>query len=163
MDEPALARRVFTDPRYCLAFGFGSGLVPVAPGTAGTVVGVLLYLPLSLLQPPAYATAVSAVFIVGVFLCDRVAGQLNQRDPSGIVLDEIVGIWIALFVLPPGWYWLLAGFLVFRVFDILKPWPVGLLDRRLQGGLGIMVDDVAAGLYTLLLIQAGSLLVGWMS
>lgn len=155
----ALARRVFTDPLYWLAFGFGSGLAPKAPGTAGSLVGLLLIYPLSYLSPLGYGMVILASLIAGVFICDRVASKLNQKDPGGIVLDEIVGVWIGLFLVPAGWYWLLSGFVVFRGFDILKPWPVNLLDSKLPGGLGIMMDDVAAGVYTLILLQGARLII----
>lgn len=159
ISDRSLARRVFTDPFYWVAFGFGSGLAPRAPGTAGTLVGVLLIYPLSYLGPLGYGMVVLSALAAGIFICDRVASKLAQKDPAGIVLDEIVGVWIGCFLVPPEWYWLLIGFVVFRAFDILKPWPVNVLDRRLSGGLGIMMDDVAAGLYTLVVLQGGKLIL----
>jgi len=92
-------------------------------------------------------------FILGIYVCDRAARKMNIKDPGAIVWDEFVGMWITLILLPEGWYFLIAGFLLFRLFDIAKPWPVNYLDRQIPGGLGIMVDDVAAGLYALASLQ----------
>lgn len=150
---PADARKVFSDPRYLLAYGFGSGLLPRMPGTFGTIAAVPFYLLLAQLHFAAYVVAVVLLFGLGVYVCDRVARELNQQDPGAIVFDEFVGLWIALFLLPTGWYWLLTGIVLFRIFDILKPWPVGWLDRNLKGGLGIMADDVAAGVYAFACLQ----------
>lgn len=147
------ARKVFSDPRYVLAYGFGSGLLPRMPGTFGTIAAVPFYLLLAQLNFAVYVGVVFLLFGLGVYVCDRVVKELNQQDPGAIVFDEFVGLWIALFLLPSGWYWLLIGIALFRFFDILKPWPVGWLDRNLKGGLGIMADDVAAGLYAFASVQ----------
>jgi phosphatidylglycerophosphatase A len=156
------AKRVFTHPSYFVAFGFGSGLSPKAPGTAGTVAAVPLYLLLAGLHPGVYAAVVFIAFVAGVAICDWVARDMAVKDPGAIVWDEFVGLWVALFMLPSGWHWLLFGFLLFRLFDILKPWPVSYFDRELAGGLGIMVDDVAAGLYSLVVLQISAFLVGFL-
>ena len=146
-------KKAFTNPIYFLAFGFGSGLFHRAPGTFGTIAAIPFYLMLAELDPLLYAGVVAVALIAGIFICGWVALDMKAKDPSAIVLDEFVGLWIALFMIPTGWYWLLAGFLLFRFFDILKPWPVSFFDQKLAGGLGIMMDDVAAGLYSLLLLQ----------
>lgn len=156
----ARLKKVFTHPFYFVAFGFGSGLSPRAPGTAGSVAAIPLYLLIAGLHPGMYAAAVFIAFVVGVIVCDWVARDMAVKDPGAIVWDEFVGLWIALFMLPNGWYWLLTGFLLFRLFDILKPWPVSFFDRELKGGLGIMVDDVAAGFYSLIVLQAAAYLGG---
>lgn len=148
------ARKVFTDFRYLLAYGLGSGLAPRAPGTAGSLAALLLFFPLQALGNPTYLAVVLLALIVGVVVSGQVARELELNDPGGIVIDEFVGLWIALFMLPGPWYWALGGFGLFRLFDIAKPWPVGWLDRRLKGGLGIMMDDVAAGIYALAVLQA---------
>lgn len=147
-------RKVMTDWRYLLAFGFGSGLSPKAPGTVGTIAALPFYLLLVQFGWIAYTVITLAVLAGGIYLCDRVAHEMDIKDPSGIVLDEFVGVWIALFYLPQSVGWILAGFVLFRVFDIAKPWPVSWLDRHVPGGAGIMLDDVAAGIYALLVIQA---------
>jgi len=123
------------------------------PGTVGTIAAIPIYIILAGFHPWIYAGIVVASLVLGVLACDWVARDMADKDPAAIVWDEFVGLWIALFMLPDGWHWLLAGFLLFRFFDILKPWPVSFLDRELQGGLGIMMDDVAAGLYSLLVLQ----------
>jgi phosphatidylglycerophosphatase A len=146
-------RQVFTDPRYLLALGFGSGLSPKAPGTIGTIAAIPFFLLLNQLDPIVYAVLVIVAFAGGVFVCDWVANQMDLEDPGPVVFDEFVGLWVALFLLPNGWYWVIVGFLLFRFFDILKPWPVNWLDRNLKGGLGIMADDVAAGVYSLAVLQ----------
>lgn len=144
-------------PVHCLAFGFGSGLSPKAPGTVGTVVAVPLYLGLAQLSLPLYAAVLVASFLLGIYLCGRTASDLGVHDHPGIVWDEFVGFWIAMLLAPPGWVWLLAGFLLFRLFDIWKPWPIRWLDRRVEGGLGIMIDDVLAGVYACVILQIAGL------
>jgi phosphatidylglycerophosphatase A len=151
-------RTVFADPRYFLALGFGSGLSPRAPGTAGSLVALACFLVLNQLHPAFYAVIVVAVFGLGVWVSDWVAKDLHLEDPGVIVIDEFVGLWISLFLVPSGWYWVAVGFLLFRFFDIVKPWPVNWLDRNVKGGFGIMADDVAAGLYAFLCIQALALM-----
>lgn len=143
------------NPVHLLAFGFGAGLVPRAPGTAGSLVGAVLYLPLSALPLAAYLVLLGILFAGGVWLCGRTAGDLGVHDHSGIVFDEIVGILVAVTALPLDWRWLLIAFLIFRLFDVIKPWPIRLLDRRVKGGLGIMLDDLVAGIAALALLQSG--------
>ncbi|MFV0278205.1 MAG: phosphatidylglycerophosphatase A [Parahaliea sp.] len=138
--------RPFRNPVQFLAFGFGSGLSPRAPGTVGTLVAVPLYLLLAPLSLAVYSAIVVAAFVLGVFLCGHASRQLGVHDHGGIVWDEFVGYWIAMWAAPQGWLWVVLGFVLFRLFDILKPWPIGWLDRRVHGGLGIMIDDVVAGL-----------------
>lgn len=136
----------FRDPVQFLAFGFGSGLSPWAPGTAGTVVAVVLFGALSLLGVGAYTVLILLTFAIGVAICQRASETLGVHDHPGIVWDEFVGFWIAMWAVPVSWFTVVAGFALFRLFDILKPWPIGWLDRRVSGGLGIMIDDVVAGL-----------------
>ncbi len=128
-----------------LALGFGAGLAPRAPGTAGTLVAVPLAWPLKSLPPVTFALVLVAAFALGVWICDRVGRRLGATDDGALVWDEFVGYWVAVALVPQHWGWLLAGFVAFRVFDILKPWPIGPLEKRLPGGLGVMVDDVMAG------------------
>ena len=138
-----------------LLSGFGTGWLPLAPGTWGAALATLLLLPLSVL-PPHWVTLVLAVAIVvftwlGVIGSDKVADEWGE-DPSQTVIDEMVGIWITLLGLPLGWPWLLGGFLLFRFFDILKPLGIRQLER-ISGGWGIMLDDVLAGVYANLVLQ----------
>jgi len=145
MEQP-LAPTPFRSPVQFLAFGFGSGLSPKAPGTAGTLVAVPLYLLVSGLNLPAYSLFIVVTALLGIWICDVASRQLEVHDHPGIVWDEFVGYWITMWAVPVDWVWIVAGFLVFRVYDIAKPWPVGPLDKKVKGGFGIMIDDVLAGI-----------------
>jgi phosphatidylglycerophosphatase A len=147
------AKPVMTNPVHFLAFGFGAGLSPKAPGTMGTLVAVPLFLLLANLPVYAYLAIITAAFLAGIYLCGRTASDLGVHDHGGIVWDEFVGYWITMILVPVTWYWVLAGFVLFRVFDILKPFPIGWLDKKVGGGLGIMIDDVLAGVYALICLQ----------
>lgn len=156
--QPSL-KLVFTNPIHFLAFGFGSGLAPFAPGTFGTLAAVPLYLLLAQLSLPVYLLLVVLSFIFGVWICGRAGDDLGVHDHGGIVWDEFVGLWITLIAAPAGWGWIVVGFLLFRLFDIWKPWPIGWADRQVSGGLGVMLDDVIAGIYALLLLQLAAALL----
>ncbi len=138
------------DPRHFLSFGFGSGLSPWAPGTMGTIAAIPPYILLSQLELVAYIVIVIAGFLIGIYLCDFSSQALGVHDHGGIVWDEFIGLWITMIAVPElNWQWILTGFVLFRIFDIVKPWPVKLADKRIAGGFGIMIDDVLAGLYAL--------------
>ena len=141
---PSLAQ-LLRDPPMALAFGFGLGLTPKAPGTAGTLLGVGLHFLLVDLPVPVRAGIVLALFVLGTWVCDIAARRLGVHDHQGIVFDEVVGYLIAMLAAPAGWLWALAGFALFRLFDIWKPWPIRLADQRVKGGFGIMLDDALAG------------------
>lgn len=145
-------QQLIRNPVHFLAFGFGSGLSPKAPGTAGTLVALLLWPLLAGLPLMLYLAIVVVVSISGFYLCGKTASDLGVHDHPGIVWDEIAGFWLAMTAVPLTWYWMLAGFLLFRLFDIWKPWPIGWLDRKVSGGVGIMVDDLLAGVFTWLLL-----------
>ncbi len=154
MDAPkATMRFVFAHPVHLLAFGFGSGLTPLAPGTAGTLLAIPLYLGMQNLPDTVYLGLTGLMLIAGIRICGQTGSALNSKDPKGIVWDEIVGYLLTMMMAPPGWVWVISGFLIFRFFDIVKPWPVSWADRRLNGGLGIMMDDAIAGLYGCLVLQ----------
>ncbi len=144
---------VWRNPVHFLAFGFGSGLAPKAPGTFGTLVAVPLYLLMTLLPLWGYLLVLVASAVLGIYLCGRTARDMGVHDHPGIVWDEFVGFWITMLLVPTDWYWILAGFVLFRLFDIWKPWPIRVVDQRVEGGLGIMLDDVLAGIYALLVLQ----------
>ncbi len=135
-----------------LATGFGSGYAPVAPGTAGSAVGLLLFWPLASLPGPGQIVACAAVFVLGAYASTRLARELGQKDPGRAVVDEIVGMWVTLAGLPFGPVTALLGFVLFRVMDVVKPWPARALER-LPDGWGIMADDVAAGVYAHLMLR----------
>lgn len=153
--------QVFKNPIHFLAFGFGSGLSPKAPGTVGTIMAVLIYLVIvQYLWLYTYLALVLVAFVVGIYLCGKTAQDMGEHDHGGIVWDEFVGYWITMFMVPVTWYWVLAGFALFRFFDILKPFPIGWLDKKVHGGLGIMLDDLVAGLYALIILQVAIVLAG---
>jgi len=142
--EP-IPHSVWSNPWHNLAFGFGSGTLPKAPGTWGSLVA-LAFVPLWQLLPGwGYGALILASMLFGIWLCGKVAQDLGVHDHEGIVWDEFAGIWITFWLVPAGWYWLLLGFVVFRLLDILKPWPISWVDRHVHGGLGIMLDDILAG------------------
>ncbi len=136
---------IFRDPFLLVAFGFGSGLSPKAPGTAGTLLAIPIYLMLTNLDLSIYIAFVVIASIVGIWICNKASQRLGVHDHGGIVWDEIVGFWITMAGIPASLLSVTLGFLLFRLFDILKPWPIGLIDRQVGGGLGIMLDDIAAG------------------
>jgi len=137
--------RLLRDPGHLLAFGFGSGLAPVAPGTFGTLAALPLWWLLAQLPPAGYLMATLAAAVGGIWLCGRAARALGEHDHPGIVWDEVAGLLVTLAFIPPEWPWVVAGFLLFRLFDIVKPWPIRVLDQRVAGGIGIMADDLVAG------------------
>jgi phosphatidylglycerophosphatase A len=142
------AERILRDPGHLLAFGLGLGLAPVAPGTFGTLLGVPVAFGLAQLGLPGATIGTAMLFLAGIFLCDRSARMLGVDDHPGIVWDEVVGYAIAVLFVPMGWPWWLAAFLLFRALDIVKPWPIREIDHSLRGGLGTMLDDAVAGLFT---------------
>lgn len=152
--------RLLLNPLHFLSLGFGSGLAPVAPGTCGTLVAVPLYLLIAQLSLPWYLLVVVVGFAAGVFLCQYTSNALGVHDHSGIVWDEFVGYWITMIAVPLTWQWIVAGFVLFRVFDIVKPWPVKTADAKMKGGFGIMIDDVLAGIYALACMHLALQLVG---
>lgn len=155
-----LARPNLRDPVHFLAFGFGAGLSPRAPGTVGTLVALPPYL-LFADQPLAiYSAIVVAAAVLGVWLCGVSAERLAVHDHPGIVWDEFVGLWIALWAVPVDPLWIAAAFVAFRIFDIGKPWPIGWLDEHARGGLGIMIDDIVAGILACAVLHAALFLGG---
>jgi len=152
----------WSNPIHMLAYGLGSGLSPIAPGTLGTIAAIPLYLLMRPLDPGIYLTVVAGLFFLGIWLCGVTAREVALHDPGGIVWDEWVGLLVTFWLLPEGWVWLLAGFFLFRFFDILKPWPIGWLDRRVPGGTGIMLDDLLAGVFGFLTIQLTAYLISFL-
>ena len=147
------SKAILLNPIHCLAFGFGSGLSPKAPGTFGTLMAVPIYLLLMQLSLTMYSFVILISFVVGVYLCGKTADDLGVHDHPGIVWDEFVGFWITMLFAPAGWLWIVLGFVLFRFFDICKPWPIKYLDQKVEGGLGIMLDDVLAGVFALAVLQ----------
>ena len=141
-------------PHHWLAYGFGSGLSPWAPGTVGTAAAIPLYLLLRPLPLVWYLAVLVGMFLIGIWACGKTARELNAHDPSAIVWDEFLGYLLTMTAAPTGWQWVVLGFALFRFFDILKPWPIRELDRRVKGGLGVMLDDLAAGVMAWVVLQS---------
>lgn len=149
--EPHLRSKIrLTNPIHFLALGFGSGLANKMPGTFGTLAVLpLLCLVSTYLTLSGYIAVCVIASIAGIWLCDRTAKDMEVHDHSSIVWDEFAGMLITMIAVPLSWQTLLCGFVLFRVFDILKPWPINLLDKHVHGGFGIMIDDILAGAFAL--------------
>jgi phosphatidylglycerophosphatase A len=166
---PRVPPSVWRNPWHFLAFGLGSGAMRKAPGTWGTLVGLAAVPLLQLLPHWGYGLVLVLGSLFGIWLCGKVARELGVHDHPGIVWDEFVGIWITLWLAPAGWGWMLLGFLLFRLFDILKPWPISWVDKRVHGGLGIMLDDILAGvaaclaLHAVVWVWANGVLAAWLN
>lgn len=145
-DAPSQPHFQPSRPDHWIAFGFGAGLSPTAPGTMGTLVAVPIYLLLANLPGLVYMIAVAALIGVGIWACRKVADEMGDQDPPAIVWDEVVGFLVAMSAAPMiSLNWLIMGFLLFRLFDIYKPWPVSWAHGRYRGGLGVIADDLVAG------------------
>jgi phosphatidylglycerophosphatase A len=141
---------ITASPARFIAFGFGSGLSPKAPGTAGSVVGVGLYYLLSLfLSTHAIIVLLMVFFALGVWACDITGRDLGVADHGGMVWDEVVAMMLVLVFTPVGLVWYVSAFALFRLFDIWKPFPISYLDKKFKGGFGVMIDDIAAAIYAL--------------
>ncbi|OOG47483.1 phosphatidylglycerophosphatase A [Rhodanobacter sp. C06] len=144
----AQRRALLATPAGWIACGFGSGLAPVAQGSCGSLAAILPWLLLRELSLAANLAVIVLGFLLGVWACERASRALGVDDHRALVWDEFVGLWIALLpALLAPWWAVFAGFALFRLFDVWKPWPVRVFDRRLHGGLGVMVDDVVAGVF----------------
>ena len=153
MSQKLSARLILTNPIHFLAFGFGSGLSPVAPGTVGTLVAIPLYLLLAPLGFINYCIVLFILTLCSIYIAGKSAQLLGIHDHGGIVIDEICGYLLTMALVPNEWQWVILGFIFFRIFDIFKPWPIFYLDRHLSGGTGIVVDDLMAGIYALLSLE----------
>ncbi len=147
------ASQIVKDPVLLLAFGFGSGLSRKMPGTLGTVAALPVYLALMQGGQWVYLIATVLSVLVGIWICDQAARKLDVHDFGGIVWDEIAGFLITMYGIALSWQSLLAGFVLFRLFDVFKPWPISWLDSRVKGGFGIMVDDVVAGIFAAIVLR----------
>lgn len=141
------------NPVHFLALGFGSGLMPKAPGTFGTLAAIPVYLLMSELSLWIFIAITAVISVAGIYICDYTSKALGVHDHSGIVIDEIAGYLITMIAVPAEWLWILLGFILFRIFDILKPWPISWLDKKVSGGFGIMIDDVLAGIFALICLH----------
>lgn len=153
--KPALAvpEAVWQKPLYFVAFGLGSGAMPFAPGTFGTLLAIPFYLLLQPLPLPSYIFFVIAFIIASSWICDRVSREIHEHDHPGMCIDEFAGFFVTMINAPAGWMWVLAGFLLFRLFDIWKPWPIHVMDEKIHGGFGMVLDDVVAGIFAMIILQ----------
>ncbi len=159
--RPTLAF-VLSHPAHFLAFGFGVGIAPFAPGTLGTLLGFPLYYGLAALLPvEAVLASIAVCFVAGIWFCDVTGRNLGVHDHGGMVWDEIAAFMLILFFIPAQPLWQAFAFLLFRLFDILKPPPIRNLDRRIQNGFGVMLDDLVAAFYTLLCLAVWQRIVVW--
>ena len=149
--DPQL-KQLLLSPTLLLAFGFGSGLVQKAPGTFGTLAAIPIWYMMSNLNLLSYVVVVYVATVIGIIVCEKASTKLGMHDHGGIVWDEFVGFWIAMCPVSPSITNLLVGFILFRVLDIFKPWPISWFDKNIRGGFGIMIDDIVAGAVTALLM-----------
>ncbi len=145
MDKTLRQRVSMKNPVHFLALGFGSGLVPVMPGTFGSLAALPILYAMGFVSLQIFIVITVVSFLVGIYLCGKTAGDLKVHDHGSIVWDEVVGMMVTFIAVPINPLSLLLGFLLFRFFDILKPWPIRVFDRRVHGGFGIMIDDIVAG------------------
>ena len=142
-----------TNPIHFLAVGFGSGALPFAPGTMGTLVAIPLYLVLQLLSVPIYTLILAAMILIGFWICEVADKAAGVHDHSSIVWDEIVGFLLTMWAVDASWETVLLGFLLFRLFDIWKPWPISWMNNKIGGGVGVVVDDLMAGVFAAIVLH----------
>ncbi len=150
---PPIPASVWQKPSHFIAFGFGSGALPFAPGTFGTLVAIPFYLAIRSLPLALYIGLVILIMIGSMWLCEKVSREINVDDHQGMCLDEIVGYLVTMTAAPHGLIWIVMGFIFFRIFDIWKPWPVNYIDQHIHGGFGMILDDVMAGIYSILILK----------
>lgn len=141
------------DPGHVLSLGLGAGLMPRAPGTWGSLLAIPVFVAVHPFGQAVYVAVAAALFAAGVYLSGRTARALGVQDPSVIVIDEVAGMLVTWMGAAPGWVTIIVGFVLFRIFDIVKPWPVRRIDQAVHGGLGIMLDDVVAGVMAAAALQ----------
>lgn len=141
------------DPGHMLSLGLGAGLMPRAPGTWGSLLAVPLFIVLHPYGEATYIMFVTVLFVLGVYLSGRTARALGVHDHNAIVIDEVVGMLATWVAVRPDWFTILAGFALFRFFDIVKPWPIRRIDQSVGGGLGIMLDDLVAAVMAAVVLQ----------
>lgn len=144
---------IWQNPLYFMAFGFGSGAIPFAPGTFGTLAAIPFYLLIQPLPVMNYFIITVLFTLASMWICDQVSREIHSHDHPGMCLDEFAGFFVTMMFAPTGAFWLVTGFLFFRLFDIWKPWPIRYLDENIHGGFGMVLDDVAAGFLAMLLMQ----------
>ncbi len=150
---PPIPASVWQKPSHFIAFGFGSGAMPFAPGTFGTLAAIPFYLVLRTFPTSIYLLLVILIMFGSMWLCQRVSEEIKVDDHQGMCLDEFVGFFVTMMGAPHGFTWIMVGFILFRIFDIWKPWPIDYLDSHVHGGIGMILDDVGAGIYSLIIMK----------
>lgn len=150
---PPVPLSIWQKPLDFIAFGFGTGALPIAPGTFGTLIAIPFYLLVQSLSLTPYLILTIVLTIVSIWICDKVSKEIKVHDHQGMCLDEIVGFFVTMIAAPKGAAWIILGFFLFRLFDIWKPFPIRFVDQRVGGGFGIVIDDVLAGIYASVVIQ----------
>lgn len=150
---PYIPDLVWKKPSYFIAFGFGSGALPFAPGTFGTLMAIPFYLALRLLPNSLYLLTLAIISIASMWLCNKISEEIGIDDHQGMCLDEFIGFFVTMYAAPPGVIWIVWGFILFRIFDIWKPWPIKQLDENVKGGFGMIFDDILAGIYAFIVLH----------
>ena len=150
---PPVPESIWKNPWHFIAFGFGTGAIPVAPGTFGTLITIPLYLFLASFSHTFYLICTIAIIIFSIWLCEKTSKEIHIHDHQGMCIDEVVGFLVTMYCAPYGWGWIILGVILFRIFDIWKPWPIRQIDAHVKGGFGMILDDVIAGLFSLVIIQ----------
>jgi phosphatidylglycerophosphatase A len=154
---PPIPAAVWKNPLYFIAFGCGSGAIPFAPGTFATLAAIPFYLLMRPLPLLSYIMLVIVFCIFSAWVSDKISIETQTHDHPGLCIDEFAGFFVTMTYAPSGWQWVLLGFILFRFFDIYKPWPICLIDETVHGGVGMVLDDVIAGFASCLIIQIARL------
>jgi len=158
--SPPAPNSLWKNPLHFIAFGFGSGAMPFAPGTFGTLMAIPFYLALATLNIKMYLLLLIVIIIASIWLCDRVSKEIKIHDHQGMCIDEFVGYFVTMIAVPHSFLWIFIGFLLFRIFDIWKPWPINWIDKNISGGTGMILDDVLAGIYSCVLLHILMRIIG---
>ncbi len=146
-------KQIIKNPVHFLAFGLGLGFLPYMPGTFGTLLGVLIYCLNNYYFSISPSIILIISFIMGIYICGRTAKDINHHDHPGIVFDEVVGYFVTMLYIKFNTLNVVLGFILFRIFDIVKPWPINYIDKKVSGGFGIIIDDILAGIYANLVLR----------
>jgi len=150
---PPIPDSIWKNPIHFIAFGFGSGAIPIAPGTFGTLLAIPFYLVFQHASNLGYILFLLITILGSIWICNKASADLGVDDHQGMCLDEFIGYFVTMYHAPHGWGWIILGFILFRIFDIWKPWPIRFIDNNIHGGFGMILDDVLAGIYSCILIQ----------
>ncbi len=155
MKKPLNTHSIWTNPIHFIASGFGAGAMLFAPGTFGTLIAIPIYLVMAKLPLWAYGLLTLIFAAVAMWACDITARDWKVEDPGATASDEVIGFLVTMFAIPPSWTSIIVGFILFRFFDILKPFPISYLDRNVHGGVGIVLDDMVAGFFAMIILRIG--------